>query len=337
MQTSTQPRMLYNPATPEVSIIPLFKPVLEPKQENLPFIEANTKEVSLEHLTSDCIIPVFSKDNEVTISHQTFIDSVLDAANQVFPHEDITAPAIRVSHIVKGRIPEAIHKPVSQLLESDKTIYYERMMFCFEIPTIFQDIEGDRLNLTIGGVRAYNEQNLYSKKSPEKFKIFIGFKNMVCCNLCVSTDGYLSCIRVMEPSALLSAAMQLFRDYNMMQHLQLMSAYKELSMSETQFAQFIGKARLYQYLPTARRKQLPELLITDTQIGMVAKSYFDDEHFGISDDNDISLWKVFNLFTGSNKASYIDNFLDRAENATRVTTGLAKALHGDPEYSWFLR
>lgn len=338
MQTSTQPRIQYSQATPEVAIIPLFQhETRTPDPQQLPFIEANTKEVSLEHLTSDCIIPVFSKDNEVTISHQTFIDTVLEAARQVFPFEDITAPAIRVSHIVKGRIPEAIHKPVSQLLETDKTIYYERMMFCFEIPTIFQDIEGDRLNLTIGGVRAYNEQNLYSKKSPEKFKIFIGFKNMVCCNLCVSTDGYLSCLRVMEVSALKESAVQLFRDYNMMQHLQLMSAYKEVSMSETQFAQFLGKARLYQYLPTARKKQLPELLITDTQIGMVAKSYFDDDYFGAGGENDISLWKVFNLFTGSNKASYIDNFLDRAENATQVTMGLARALCGDPEYSWFLR
>lgn len=334
----TQPRMLYSPATPEVAIVPMFQQEIRtPDPKQLPFIEANTKEVTLEHLTSDCIIPVFSKDNEVTISHQTFIDTVMEAARQVFPYEVISTPAIRVSHIVKGRIPEAIHKPVSQLLESDKTIYYERMMFCFEIPTIFQDIDGCRLNLTIGGVRAYNEQNLYAKKSPEKFKVFIGFKNMVCCNLCVSTDGYKSCIRVMEPSALLSTAAQLFRDYNMMQHLSVMSAYRNLSMSESQFAQFLGKARLYQYLPTARRKQLPDLLITDTQIGMVAKSFYEDEHFGAGGGNAISLWKAYNLFTGSNKASYIDNFLDRAENASQVTTGLAKALNGDQEYGWFLQ
>ena len=142
MQTSTQqPRIQYSLATPEVAIVPLFKQETRtPDPQQLPFIEANTKEVSLEHLTSDCIIPVFSKDNEVTISHQTFIDTVMEAARQVFPFEDITAPAIRVSHIVKGRIPEAIHKPVSQLLESDKTIYYERMMFCIEVPTIFDGL-----------------------------------------------------------------------------------------------------------------------------------------------------------------------------------------------------
>ena len=207
------------------------------------------------------------------------------------------------------------------------------MMFCFEIPSIYQEIDGCRLNLTIGGVRAYNEQNLYSRKSPEKFKIFIGFKNLVCCNLCVSTDGYQASLRVMDITAMLSAAQDLFRSYDMEQHLALMAAYRTVGMSESQFAQFLGRCRLYQYLPSAEKKRIPELLLTDTQISMVARSYYEDENFG---KGDLDLWKVYNLFTGSNKISYIDNFLDRAENASAITTGLARALHGDPEYSWFL-
>ena len=35
------------------------------------FIEANTQEVTLNHLKNDCITPVFSKDNELTINHAT--------------------------------------------------------------------------------------------------------------------------------------------------------------------------------------------------------------------------------------------------------------------------
>lgn len=307
---------------------------LEPA--TLPFIEANTKPVSCEHLQKDCIIPVFSKDNEVTISHQSFIAAIQEAAYRVFPFDTIGTPSIRVSHIVKGRIPEAIHKPVSQLLESDKTIYYERMMFCFDIPTIHQDIAGCQLNLTIGGVRAYNEQNLYAKKSPEKFKIFIGFKNLVCCNLCVSTDGYMSALRVMDTTALINAAEGLFRSYAIEQHLALMNAYQTCSLSERQFAQFLGRCRMYQYLSVREKKQLPEMLMTDTQIGLVTRSYYEDEHFGREGDA-ISLWKVFNLLTGANKSSYIDNFLDRASNATDITTGLARALRGDSTYSWFIQ
>jgi hypothetical protein len=325
---------------PQGILLPVTRSVPEQEEElgttNLPFIEANTKAVTSDHLKSDCIIPVFSKDNEVTISHQSFIAAVQEAAGRVFPFETIGSPAIRVSHIVKGRIPEAIHKPVSQLLDSDKTIYYERMMFCFDIPTIHEDIAGCRLNLTIGGVRAYNEQNLYAKKSPEKFKIFIGFKNLVCCNLCVSTDGYMSALRVMDTSALVNAAEGLFRSYAMERHLALMSAYQGCSLTESQFAQFLGRSRLYQYLSVKEKKKLPELLMTDTQIGLVARSYYEDEHFGKEGDA-ISLWRVFNLLTGANKSSYIDNFLDRAANATDLTTGLAMALRGNPAYSWFIQ
>ena len=42
------------------------------------FIEANTMEIDLQHLKSDCIVPVFSKDNELTISHNAFIEQILE-------------------------------------------------------------------------------------------------------------------------------------------------------------------------------------------------------------------------------------------------------------------
>ena len=244
--------------------------------KRLPFIEANTKEVTIEHLKEDCIVPVFSKDNEITISHPNFIEAVWEAANRVFPSESIELPEIRVSHIIKGRTPEAIYKPVKDLLEEDKTIYYERMMFCFEIPTIHEDIAGNRLNLTIGGVRSYNHENLYSKKGMEKFKLFIGFKNLVCCNMCVSTDGFKSELKVMDVHSLFNAAIQLFQDYNVAKHLHYMGAFKDSYMTEHQFAQFLGKCRLYQYLPNEQKRILPQMLMTDTQIGIVAKSFYHD-------------------------------------------------------------
>ena len=130
------------------------------KKENPHFLEANTLEVTMQHLKEDCITPVFAKDNELTIPHPAFIDTVYDAANAFFSGESIDKPDIRVSHIIKGRIPEAIHKPANQLLESDKTIYYERCAFIIQIPTIYETVNGNKLTLTIGGVRAYNHTNL---------------------------------------------------------------------------------------------------------------------------------------------------------------------------------
>ncbi len=315
------------------------EPILSRREvKKLPFIEANTKDVTIEHLKDDCIVPVFSKDNEITISHPNFIETVWEAANRVFPSENIELPEIRVSHIIKGRTPEAIHKSVKDLLEEDKTIYYERMMFCFEIPSIHEDINGNRLNLTIGGVRAYNHENLYSRKGMEKFKIFIGFKNMVCCNMCVSTDGFKSELKVMDVHGLLNAAIQLFQDYNTAKHLYYMGAFKDSYMTEQQFAQFLGKSRLYQYLPNEQKKRLPQMLMTDTQIGLVAKAYYNDDNFSVIEyGNEISMWNVYNLLTGANKSSYIDNFLDRSLNATQLADGLNKALHGECEYSWFIQ
>ena len=329
-----------------------ISPVLTlPKEETairhpkFPFIEANTKEVTMEHLRQDCVVPVFSKDNEITISHPAFIETIWEAAQHLFPCERMEAPAIRVSHVVKGRTPEAIHKPVKDLLEEDKTIYYERMMFCFEIPSIHEDIAGNRLNLTIGGVRAYNHENLYSRKSPEKFKVFIGYKNMVCCNMCVSTDGYKVELKAQTTHDLFLLALELFQHYSMAKHLSRMEALQDSHLTAHQFAQFIGKCRLYQYLPTEQKRMLPPLLMTDTQIGMVAKAYYCDEHFHgngrifpqSDEENAISLWRVYNLLTGANKSSYIDNFLDRSLNASQLAEGLDKAVHGEGDFGWFIQ
>ena len=87
------------------------------------FIEANTQEVTFEHLKNDCITPVFAKDNELTINHADFIETIEDATRTFFHGQKVGTPNIRVSHVIKGRIPEAVRKPANQLLDSDKTIY----------------------------------------------------------------------------------------------------------------------------------------------------------------------------------------------------------------------
>ena len=305
------------------------------EKRNNPFIEANTKEVGLSHLTNDCIVPVFSKDNELTISHPAFIETVAEAVSTFYNGETIESPDIRVSHIVKGRIPEAIHKPANQLLESDKTIYYERMMFCIEIPTIYETIDGNKLTLTVGGVRAYNTMNLYSKKTVEKFKVFVGFRNLVCCNLCVSSDGYVGQLEVSNTTDLFRNVLDMLHNYNPAKHIHLMQTLGNTSMTEHQFCQILGKMRLYQALPQKIQRDIPRLLITDTQINSVAKAYISDPDFG-SYGSDIDMWKFYNLLTGANKSSYIDSFLDRSLNATEMAFGINSALHGDSRYSWFI-
>lgn len=299
------------------------------------FIEANTEEATLNHLQHECITPVFSKDNELTINHAAFIETIQEAASSFFNGETIDTPEIRVSHVIKGRIPEAIRKPANQLLESDKTIYYERAAFSIDIPTIYETVGGNKLNLSIVGVRAYNQMNLYSKKNPEVFRLAIGFKNQVCCNMCIFTNGYKEDLKVSNTSELYRSALELFNNYNPAKHLHLMQQLGNTSMSEHQFCQILGKMRLYQCLPSGYQKSLPRMLLTDTQINSVAKAYINDENFS-SFGNDLNMWKFYNLLTGANKSSYIDSFLDRSLNATEMAVGINAALHGDERYQWFI-
>ena len=292
------------------------------------FIEANTSEIDLKSLKSECIIPVFAKDNELTISHPAFIETAYDAATSFFNGERIETPAIQVSHVVKGRTPEAIHKPANQLLESDKTIYYERCAFAIDIPTIFETVGGNKLNLSIVGVRAYNRENLYSRKTLERFSVAIGFVNQVCCNMCVFTDGYRSQIEVSSTKDLYRALLELFNQYNPAKHLHLMQSLGNTVMTEHQFVTLLGRMRLYQCLPQGYQKRLPRMLLTDTQINSVARTYISDENFG-SFGSELDMWRFYNLLTGANKSSYIDSFLDRSLNATEMAVGISSALHGD--------
>ncbi len=301
------------------------------------FIEANTTSVTLEHLKSDCTIPVFSKDNECTMAHQEFIEAVNYCVSKFFNGHRVKEPEIRVSHVVKGRIPEAIGKSVKDLQEHEKTIYYERMAFVLSIPTITELVNGNRLSLTVGGVRAYNHENLYSKKNVEKFKVFIGFQNHVCTNLCVSTDGFADEIRVSHIDDLQKKVLELFQAYNINTHLQDMNNLGKHQLTEHQFAQLIGKTKLYNYLPPQQKRLLPLLDFNDGQINTVARDYYQDGSFCKDEDGSINLWNCYNLFTGANKSSYIDSFLNRTVNAYSFTKGLEKALQGDEQYSWFLK
>ena len=204
------------------------------------------------------------------------------------------------------------------------------------IPSITEVINGNEIALTIGGVRAYNQENLYSKKTFERFKFFVGFQNKVCCNMCVSSDGYVEDLRADSYIGMRSKLLEVLQNYEAESHLSSMKHLAEQNLTEHQFAQLIGKARLFNYLPKKNKLEIPELMLNDGQISTVAKDYYQDESFCRNDDGNINLWSVYNLFTQANKSSYIDTFLDRNVNAFEFSNGLAMALNGGSNYHWFL-
>jgi hypothetical protein len=300
------------------------------------FIHSNTIEVTYEHLQKDCIIPVFSKDNESTISHVEFIETAYEVIEHLFPGEQINFPAVRVSHPVRGRVPEAMGKPTTQLEEKDKTVYYERMAFVVEVPNLKFNVGSNELSLTIGGVRSYNHENLFNKKSEEKFKVFIGFQNKVCTNLCISTDGLKTELKAFSSQDLGSGIFDLIKSFKVDKLMGDLKKMPEVRITEQQFAQVIGRMRMYGIMPPSFKKGIPNLLLTDNMINSVVKDYYYDENFNRSSgDGSISMWNFYNLLTESNKSSYIDTFLDRSVNALNIAQHLTSAIANN-RYSWYL-
>ena len=158
------------------------------------FIEANTSGITLKELAEKNIIPTFS-DNSLTISHQNFIGAVTKTAGEVFG--ELTPVECRVSHPIIGRIPSAQHKKASELTEEEKTVFYQRLAWVCHVSNLVKTINGQPTHLCVGGVRAYNEDKLYSKRSPMKFKIFVGWQVRVCSNLMLTCDGFTGAIECM--------------------------------------------------------------------------------------------------------------------------------------------
>lgn len=312
------------------------QPPQDVNPERQPFILANTVESSLEEIKQSHIIPVFTKDNEPLISHTDFIESAFDAVNHLFRGEQVASPAIRLSHPVKGRIPEAKDKPANLLTDREKTIYYERMAFMIEVESVYDFIDGNRLSLTVGGIKAYNQDNLYSRSiCDQHFKVFIGFQNKVCTNLCVWTDGLMDNLKVKNINQLKAGIKTLIEGYNQGFHLYHLKKLADYSISESQFAHMIGRCRMYQHLPPDLKSEIPPILFGDQQINAVVRDYYRDASFCRNINGDINLWRLFNLFTGANKSSYIDSYLERSANAFQLAEQIRGALETKTQ-SWYL-
>lgn len=311
--------------------------LLDVEQHTAPsFIEANTLSVQLREIEQNHIIPVFVKDNEPLISHSDFINAMGEVVSNLFQHEMISLPQVRVSHPIKGRIPDAKDKPARELHEWEKTLYYERMMFLFEIPTIMEIIEGNHLNLSVGGVKSFSTDNLYNRKgSDEHFTLFIGFQNKVCTNLCVWTDGLKAKVKVKNSTQLMQEIHQLIVQFQMDRQMKLLRRLPQYELTEHQFATLIGRCKLYQYLPVVQKKEIQPLAFGDSQISTIARDYYHDQNFCGRSNGSISLWNIYNLFTGANKSSYIDSFLTRSANASEFVEELSYAVENQTT-SWYL-
>ena len=305
-------------------------------KEQRTFIEANTIPCSFEEMKKSHIIPSFAKDGEALISHTDFIEAVTLEANEVFAGQQVTDPVIRLSHEIQGRIPSAKSKPAKDLLPHERTLYYERMMFLIEVPSIRGNIDGNELTLTIGGVKSYSEDNLYGRAGTEQhFKLFVGFENKVCTNMCISTDGLLGNIAIKNIDQLRMYIKLLLEKFNYNFLLTSLGSMVNYELSERQFATLIGRCRMYNHLPKAVQNKIAPMLFGEAQVGAVVRDYYKSNSFSRNGNGSINLWRLYNLFTAANKSSYIDSFANRAVNAFSFAYGLKIALD-TKEDNWFL-
>ena len=319
---------------------PAPEPEEELSEEHHPnFIESNTQAISIEELATRCIVPTFS-DNSLTIAHQNAIAAVYKAAEDVFG--ELTPPECRVSHAINGRVASAIHKPTKDLTDEEKTIFYQRLAFVAHVKSLTRIVAGQKIELTIGMCRAYNEDKLYSRKSPEKMKIFVGWKVRVCSNLALTSNGNSGTVEVLTEADVYQKAYQLFRHFEPEKEdtLKLIENLHNTRVSESQFCYIIGRLRLYQALPTEVQRTLPTIEIGDQAVNAAVRGFVSNPNFGLKEgEGSISMFEMLQLFNEAIKQTYIDKWVDRNQNCTDFAIGIQKALLGNDSegYSWFLQ
>lgn len=315
--------------------------VEETDSDNHPnFIESNTSAITLEELSEKSIVPTFA-DNTLTVSHQSFIGSVMEAGKTVFG--DLTPVEIRVSHQINGRVPSALHKKASELSDDEKTVYYQRMAFVCHVVGLSRTINNELVHLCIGGVRAYNEDKLYGRQSPMKFKIFVGWQVRVCSNLCLSCSGFTGNIECLTTSDIKEKALELFSGFDPIKddELRTLEALGNTSITEEQFCKIVGRLRLYQALPNTTKTELslPTITVGDSTVNAVVRGYIENPNFKKEEGSDtITLWQMLQYFTEALKqTSYLNTWLDREKESVDFVFGIQRALEGtNPEYAWFL-
>lgn len=308
-------------------------------EEHPNFIEGPSSEISMLDLTTKNVIPTFG-DNSLTLSHQRFIETSRKAAEVIFGQENISPAEVRVSHPIIGRVPSAQHKKACELSDDEKTVFYQRLAWIAHVSHLNTSVNGQPVSLTIGGTRSYHEDKLYARRNPQHFRLFIGFRVRVCSNMMLTCDGVSENLLCMTEADIFQHAFQLFQRFNEVKEATLcnLEALNNTWLTQEQFCKIIGRLRLYQALPNAQQKQLPQILLGDSVVNAATKQYISNPNFGMGNgDGTISCWQLMQLLNEAVKNSYSDLWIDRNQNCTDFSTGIANALNGsDNSYGWFL-
>jgi hypothetical protein len=72
---------------------------------------------------------------------------------------------------------------------------------------------------------------------------------------------------------------------------------------------------MYNHWPPDMKKVISPILFGDQQMSAVVNDFYRDQSFCRDGNGNINLRKLYNLFTGAGKSTYIDQYLDWCVNA----------------------
>lgn len=302
------------------------------------FIESNTQAITLEELSNQ-LIPTFA-DNQVSISHTKFIETVKSAAEQVFG--ELTPVEIRVSHPIIGRTPDAIHLKASELREDQKTCFHQRLAWICHVKGLTRKIDGKTVELTVAGCRSYHEDKLYNRLSPMHFRIACMWSMKICSNQMICGRGNSGLFEALTEADIYQKSLELFSGFDPYkeENLQLLENLTTTRISEEMFCKIMGRLRLYQALPTNEQKLLPNVShIGDQACNKAIQGYvLNTNGFGRSEEKELTMFNMLNLLNEAVKQKYIDRWMDSNQACTDFCLGIQKAINGEDTdgYDWFL-
>lgn len=83
----------------------------------------------------------------------------------------------------------------------------------------------------------------------------------------------------MTVAELVKAAYDLFGEFNVYREIDKFNNLPGTMITELQFAQIIGRARMFQNMPWKDKKELPAFPLMDSQVNLVVKDYFQTRVF----------------------------------------------------------
>ena len=130
------------------------------------------------------------------------------------------------------------------------------MAFISHVVGLSREINGQIVNLTIGGVRNYADDQLYRTATPQRFKVFVGWQVRVCSNIMLTCNGNSGVIQCLTEADVFQKAIELFTKFNPEREniLTQLANLQTTRMTEQQFCNIIGRmankrASLYWRVP----------------------------------------------------------------------------------------